>query len=50
MAIIMQTSSIIFSLILLLTASVTGNAVYAQERIRIASGCLTKGLFQPQIG
>lgn len=37
MAIIMQTSSIIFSLILLLTASVTGNAVYAQERIRIAT-------------
>jgi ABC-type nitrate/sulfonate/bicarbonate transport system substrate-binding protein len=37
MTIIMQPSSIIFSLVLLLTASVTGDAVYAQERIRIAT-------------
>ena len=37
MAILMQTSSVIFSLILLLTASVTGKAVFAQERIRIAT-------------
>ena len=37
MTIIMQTSSIIFSLILLLMASVTGKCVYAQERIRIAT-------------
>ncbi|HUC99240.1 MAG TPA: hypothetical protein VMR88_12210, partial [Candidatus Polarisedimenticolaceae bacterium] len=37
MAIMMHTSSIVFSLILLLTASATGNAVYAQERIRIAT-------------
>jgi ABC-type nitrate/sulfonate/bicarbonate transport system substrate-binding protein len=37
MAIIMQISSIIFSLISLLTASVTGDAVYARERIRIAT-------------
>ena len=37
MAVIMRTSSIIFSLILLLAASVTGKVVYAQERIRIAT-------------
>jgi hypothetical protein len=37
MAIIMQTSSLIIYLIILMTASVTGKAVFAQERIRIAT-------------
>jgi ABC-type nitrate/sulfonate/bicarbonate transport system substrate-binding protein len=37
MAIIMRTSSLMIFLILLVIASVTGNAVLAQERIRIAT-------------